>query len=373
MQPLIPDDYKQIGKEMLEDFEKIDRDRLGEALLALNELVTSCFEDGEYSRIPRYCESACKLCDEIQRSGDLGSTIDLDYARGIFHTYEGVSYLFQYQGDRDLKRATNSFEEGQKFFHSEDYQWNEGIIWLNLGKLYRSRSEWERAFFAFQQSLHAFNRLRTERRQELESRVLAEIEKTHKLLRAVSKDQTNATDQHQAADSSKEEPPDREPSRWPVLQFLPIVSEIAAGKATYTSDDVTGYIATDVLRVGDQDLIVRMLRKGSELKFLPEYHYFATHVIGDSMVEADIAPDDYVILVKRPPRDRDVVAAVITDVDDGGGEATLKRFRFQENRITLKPESSNPEHQAYEFSLQEFQSRVRIAGVAVAVLKPKPS
>jgi SOS-response transcriptional repressor LexA len=370
MQPLTPDDYKQIGKEILEDFKGIDRDRLGEALSALNKLVTSCFEDGEYSRIPEYCESAYKLCDEIQRSGDLGSTIDLDYARGIFHTYEGVSYLFQYQEDRDLKRVINCFEEGRKFFHSEYYRWKEGIIWLNLGKLYRSRSEWEQAFLAFQQSLHTFNRLRPERRQELENRVLGEIEETHNLLRPVSNDQTNATDQHQAADSPKEEPPDHEPSKWPTLQFLPVISgKIAAGKPRLATDDVTGYIAADMLRVGDQDLTIQLLKE-SELKFQPEYRYFATHVSGDSMVDADIAPDDYVILVERPPQHRDVVAAVIAGVDD---KATLKRFLFRENRITLKPESPNPDHQAYEFSLQEFQSRVRIAGVAVAVLKPKSS
>jgi SOS-response transcriptional repressor LexA len=77
-----------------------------------------------------------------------------------------------------------------------------------------------------------------------------------------------------------------------VLQFLPIISEIAAGKARPTSSDVTGYVATHMFKVEDQDLRVKML-KGSELKFLLEYHYFAVHVVGDSMVDAGIAPGDY--------------------------------------------------------------------------------
>jgi SOS-response transcriptional repressor LexA len=152
---------------------------------------------------------------------------------------------------------------------------------------------------------------------------------------------------------------------------IPIISEIAAGKARPTSNDVTGYFATDTLRIGDQQFTVQM-PKGSQLKFLPEYRYFAVHVVGDSMADAGIAPGDYVILAKPllpelSPQHGDIVVAVITDVDE---KATLKRFLLRYNRIILKPESPNPAHQAHEFSLQEFNNRVRIAGVSVAVLKP---
>jgi SOS-response transcriptional repressor LexA len=372
-----PKYYERIGEEIFKDLE-IDRDRLGEALSTLNGAVRSCLQKDQWGRASECCQSAHRLCNTMRTSEEQMNPINAEYAAGIFCTYEGIGCLHQASKEREEERikalledAISFFKKSQGAFHYELDRWNEGVMCLNLGRLYRCLDNPEQALFQFQRSLYVFNKLSIEKRQGMIDETLAELEEIRKLFGSSLEDQGDMAAQEQGEDSEKKST-DREPSRWPVLQFLPIISEIAAGKATPTSDDVTGYVATDVLKVEEQDLMVQMLR-GSELKFLPEYRYFTTSVVGDSMVDAGIAPGDYVILVKPllselSPQHRDVVAAVIADVDE---KATLKRFLLRDNRVILKPESPNPDHQAYEFSLREFKNRVRIAGVAVAALKPK--
>jgi repressor LexA len=60
---------------------------------------------------------------------------------------------------------------------------------------------------------------------------------------------------------------------------------------------------------------------------------FALRVTGDSMVGAQIADGDTVILVKRPARDQDIVAALID------GEVSLKRYTAKKGRPYLKAEN----------------------------------
>jgi repressor LexA len=60
---------------------------------------------------------------------------------------------------------------------------------------------------------------------------------------------------------------------------------------------------------------------------------FALRVTGDSMVGAQIADGDTVILVRRPPRDHDIVAALID------GEVSLKRYTVKKGRHYLKAEN----------------------------------
>jgi repressor LexA len=60
---------------------------------------------------------------------------------------------------------------------------------------------------------------------------------------------------------------------------------------------------------------------------------FALRVTGDSMVGAQIADGDTVILVRRPARDHDIVAALID------GEVSLKRYTVKKGRPYLKAEN----------------------------------
>jgi repressor LexA len=63
---------------------------------------------------------------------------------------------------------------------------------------------------------------------------------------------------------------------------------------------------------------------------------FALKVHGDSMIGAQIAEGDTVILERKPPRDGDIVAALID------GEVSLKRFQRDERGGYLKAE--NPKY-----------------------------
>ena len=97
---------------------------------------------------------------------------------------------------------------------------------------------------------------------------------------------------------------------------------------------------------------------GAEMFMGPEL--FALRVTGDSMIDAGILDEDYVIIRKQPvARDGDIVVAMIDK-----SEATLKRFkRKSEDQIALIPENSEMEPMIYP------AERVSIHGVLVGQLR----
>jgi repressor LexA len=84
---------------------------------------------------------------------------------------------------------------------------------------------------------------------------------------------------------------------------------------------------------------------------------FALKVAGESMIDAQIADGDYVVVRKqRTARDGQIVV-VITDE----GEATLKRFFLERNRIRLEPANA---------SLKPiYVKNAKILGVVVGVVR----
>jgi len=357
--------YQWIADAIFNDLE-IDESRLREVLSTLNEVVRKCLQARRGGEAARACESALSICRRwVQERDELTDLVETCYAEGIFRAYEGIRCL--YEGNLD--KAINFLEKSQRSFNIEHQdQWNEGIIWLNLGRLYRVQNRGEAALFAFQRSLHVFTKVTVEKRQKKLQEVLDEIHKTCELFGQIAPQPYNAKKlQQQWANSY----------HLTLLSFLPIIDEIAAGKASPVSDDVIGYITTENFQVGEDILTLYPLR-GTTLCFLPEYHYFAVHVTSDSMVNANIDPNDYVIL-RKPwlvglrPEHEDIVAVVISESTEGN-KATLKRFIIKDEgkRIILKPESPNPVHHAYEFSPEDFKGsspKVRIVGIAIAVLK----
>jgi len=79
-------------------------------------------------------------------------------------------------------------------------------------------------------------------------------------------------------------------------------------------------------------------------------------VRGESMIDAQIADGDTVVLEERPARDGDIVAALID------GEVTLKRLVVQRGRSYLKAE--NPAYPDLE-PAQELA----IQGVMVGLIR----
>ena len=84
---------------------------------------------------------------------------------------------------------------------------------------------------------------------------------------------------------------------------------------------------------------------------------FALKVTGDSMIEEHIADGDFVIL-RRQEQARDGQIVAVRDED---GEATLKKFYRDKNRIRLEP--------ANKTMKPIFRDRVNVLGVLVGVVR----
>ncbi len=84
---------------------------------------------------------------------------------------------------------------------------------------------------------------------------------------------------------------------------------------------------------------------------------FALRVSGDSMIEEDIRPGDYVICRRTEMAENgQIVVAVVND-----GEATLKRFYREQDQIRLQPANAN-----YE---PIYANDCRIQGVVIGLLR----
>jgi len=120
---------------------------------------------------------------------------------------------------------------------------------------------------------------------------------------------------------------------------IPLAGKIAAGLPIEAVED-------------KQELNLAEMFMGPEL--------FALRVSGDSMMDAGILDNDYVIIRKQPvARDGDIVVAMIDRV-----EATLKRFkRKSEREVALIPENADMETMVYA------AERVNIHGVLVGQMR----
>jgi len=120
---------------------------------------------------------------------------------------------------------------------------------------------------------------------------------------------------------------------------IPLVGKIAAGLPIEAVED-------------QQELNLAEMFMGPEL--------FALRVTGDSMMDAGILDNDYVIIRKQPvAKNGDIVVAMIDKV-----EATLKRFRRKsEQEVELIPENANMEIMTYP------AERVNIHGVLVGQMR----
>jgi len=120
---------------------------------------------------------------------------------------------------------------------------------------------------------------------------------------------------------------------------IPLVGKIAAGLPIEAIED-------------QQELNLSEMFMGPEL--------FALRVSGDSMMDAGILDNDYVIIKKQPvAHDGDIVVAMIDKV-----EATLKRFkRKSQTEVALIPENAEMETLVYA------AERVNIHGILVGQMR----
>ena len=99
---------------------------------------------------------------------------------------------------------------------------------------------------------------------------------------------------------------------------IPVLGQIPAGMPSETTEWAEASLAVDLVAFGVED----------------RAQVFAVKVRGDSMIDAQIADGDTVILQKRLPKNGDIVAALID------GESTLKRYLLQHGEPVLKAENT---------------------------------
>lgn len=127
-------------------------------------------------------------------------------------------------------------------------------------------------------------------------------------------------------------------ARAPVRD-VPLVGRIAAGSPILAEEDIEEIYPLPTELVGNDPV-------------------FMLRVRGDSMIEAGIFEDDYVVVRRQPDApDGRIIAALIE-----GEEATVKRLQRMDGRVVLK--SENPHYPPMVFS-----EGVDILGVVVAVLR----
>ncbi len=98
---------------------------------------------------------------------------------------------------------------------------------------------------------------------------------------------------------------------------IPIYGMIPAGYGDDTEPVADGCLSVDTRSMG--------LSRAADA--------FALRVRGESMIDAHILDGDHVVLVKKEPRNQDIVAALID------GETTLKRYLMNNRKPFLKAEN----------------------------------
>lgn len=127
------------------------------------------------------------------------------------------------------------------------------------------------------------------------------------------------------------------------VKKIPVVSKISAGLPIYSEENLIDYIyfATNKLNSGKEE--------------------FGLKVSGDSM-DKEFRDGDVVIVEK----DAVVENGQIAVVQINGYNATVKRVRYEKDRIILIPESNNPAHYPQVYSQDD---EVKIIGKVVSSQK----
>ena len=114
---------------------------------------------------------------------------------------------------------------------------------------------------------------------------------------------------------------------------IPILGRISAGLPLYAEEHIEGWTYTE-------------LNHGGE--------YFALRVHGDSMTAARIQDGDLLIIRRQDIVEDGEIAVVLV----GDDEATVKRFYRTGNKVTLMPQSFNPEYKPQIYDLKNTNIRV---------------
>ena len=123
------------------------------------------------------------------------------------------------------------------------------------------------------------------------------------------------------------------------LMYIPVVGTVACGKPLFAEENIETYLPIPT-------------------SFLGKGKYFILRAKGDSMINAGINPNDYIIVKKQDYAE--IGQIVVALIDD---EATLKRYYLdsQKNQVRL-----HAENEKYE---DMYFNNIIIQGIAVKIIK----
>lgn len=297
---------KGLGENLLRRLD-VEPSRLGEALSELNEIARDCLQHDLCDEAFQCCKIALTLCNELRPESEAKISLDTSYAQAIFHAYMGTSYLNQGK----LELAMDCYRKSNDLFRRKlREKWNEGLLWITVGKLCQFTGRLEDAFLAFQQSLFSFQAVTSDSRDrsELVEEARTELKETGQLFRSSLQSKGRRRRPIQVI------PPD---VRLADIVRIPLVAKIAAGLPTLAEENIEGYLFLDKNYTRDAT--------------------FALQVQGNSMTNAAIRDKDVVLIREQPiANNTDIVAVILTDIN---AEATLKRFYEEDSHIRLQPEN----------------------------------
>jgi repressor LexA len=126
------------------------------------------------------------------------------------------------------------------------------------------------------------------------------------------------------------------------VRLLPLVGEIAAGGPLLAEENVEAHLA-----------VPEPLSRGGE--------EFLLRVKGESMRDAGILPDDYVVVRRQQTAQNGDIVVALAGQDEAADEATVKRFFRESGRIRLQPENAAME--------PLFPDHVQILGKVTGVFR----
>jgi repressor LexA len=129
---------------------------------------------------------------------------------------------------------------------------------------------------------------------------------------------------------------------------VPILGRVAAGQPLFASENREGelHIAPASLPGRGEDL-------------------FALRVRGDSMISAHICDGDLVLVRRQDSAAPNDIVVALVESESGEGEATVKRFSREGERVVLKPEHPT----MAPIIVDPRRTPVRILGKVVGVLR----
>jgi len=115
---------------------------------------------------------------------------------------------------------------------------------------------------------------------------------------------------------------------------IPVVGKISAGLPILATENIEGYEYAPSMYIKDG------------------YEYFYLKVTGDSM-NLKFNDGDLLLIQKQDDLENDEIGVVMVD-----GEATVKKYKYENNLVILYPMSTNPEHIVQLYSTNDHNIKI---------------